>query len=101
MLLNIYIKSRFFALKEIDICNFADEANPYVCNSSLKSLFEKLKHNFELAFAMFKMNYMKLNTDSCHLLASANKNEYMWAKYDQNIVWENNKIIIWNFLELQ
>ena len=101
MLLNIYIKSTFFALKEIDICNFTDDTNPYVCNSSLKSLFEKLKHNCELAFAMFKMGYMKLNTDSCHLLVSANKNEYMWTKFDQNVVCENNKIIMWNFLELQ
>ena len=44
---------------------------------------------------------MKLNTDSCHLLVLGNKNEYMWAKLGQDIVWENNKIMMWNFLELQ
>ena len=36
------------------------------------------------------MHYMKLNTDKCHLLISRNKNEYMWAKLDQDIVWESN-----------
>ena len=31
------------------------------------------------------MNYMKLNTDKCHLLISGNKNEQMWAKLDRDI----------------
>ena len=36
------------------------------------------------------MNYMKPNTDKCHLLISGNKNEYMLAKLNQDIVWESN-----------
>ena len=76
----------FFALNEIDICNFADDTTPYVCDSNLKSVLEKLEHNSKLAFAWFEMNYMKLNTNKCHLLISGNKNEYMWAQLDQDIV---------------
>ena len=38
------------------------------------------------------MNYMKLNTDKCHFLISGNENEYIWAKLDQDIVWENNNV---------
>ena len=38
------------------------------------------------------MNYMKLNTDKCHLLISGNKNEQMWAKLDRDIVWESNDV---------
>ena len=53
---------------------------------------EKLEHNSELAIAWFEMNYMKLNTDKCHLLISGNKNEYMWAKLDEDIVWESNDV---------
>ena len=33
---------------------------------------------------------MKLNIDKCNLLISGNKNEYMWAKLGQGIVWESN-----------
>ena len=77
MLFNIYINDMFFALNEIDICNFADDTTPYVCDSNLKSVLEKLEHNSELAIAWFEMNYMKLNTDKCHLSISGNKNEYM------------------------
>ena len=36
------------------------------------------------------MNYMKLNTDKCHLLIPGNKNEQMRAKFDRDIVWESN-----------
>ena len=51
ILFNIYINDMFFALNEIDICNFADDTTPYVCDSNLKSVLEKLEHNSELAIA--------------------------------------------------
>ena len=38
------------------------------------------------------MNYMKLNTNKCHLLIPANKNEQMWAKLDRDIVWKSNNV---------
>ena len=57
MLFNIYINDTFFAWKGIDLCNFTDGAG-----------LETLDPNSELAIAWFAMNYMKLNTDKCHLL---------------------------------
>ena len=92
MLFSIYIDDIFFAWNEIDICNFADDTTPYACNSNLKSVLEKLEHNSELAFTWFKINYMKLNTDKCHLLISGNENEYIWAKLDQDIIWASNDL---------
>ena len=38
------------------------------------------------------MDYIKLNTDKCHLLVSGNKNGQMWAKLDGDIVWESNNV---------
>ena len=75
ILFNIYINDIFFALKRVDICNFADDTTPYVCDSNLKPALEMLEHNSELAIAWFEMNYMKLDTDKCHLSISGNKNE--------------------------
>ena len=92
MLFNIYINDMFFALNQTDICNFADDTTPYVCDSNLKSALEKLEHNSDIAIAWFEMNYKKLNTDKCHLLISGNKNEYIWAKLDEDIVWESNDV---------
>ena len=57
-----------FALKGIDTCNFADNTTPYAYDSDLKSVLETLEYNFELAIAGSEMNYIKLNTDKCHLL---------------------------------
>ena len=81
-----------FALKGVDICNFADDTTSYVCDSNLKTELETLEHNSEPAIAWFEMNCMKLNTDKCHLLISGNKNEQMWAKLDRDIVWESNDV---------
>ena len=89
---NIYINDIFFALKGVDICKFADDTTPYVWNSNLKSVLKTLEHNSELSIAWFEMNYMKLNTDKCHLLISGNKNEQMWSKLDRDIVWESNHV---------
>ena len=69
------------------MCNFADDKTPY---SNLKPVLETLEHNSEQAIAWFEMNYMKLNTDKCHLLMSGNKKEQMWAKLDRDIIWESN-----------
>ena len=38
MLFSIYINDMFFALNEIDICNFADDTTSYVCDSNFKSV---------------------------------------------------------------
>ena len=51
ILFNIYINDIFFALNEIDICNFADDTTPYVSDSNLGSILEKLEQNSELAIA--------------------------------------------------
>ena len=59
----------------------------------MNSVLEKLEDNAELAIAWFEINYMKRNTDKCHLLISANKNEYMWAKLDEDIFWESNDVV--------
>ena len=89
---NIYINDIFFALKGVDICNFADDTTPYVCSSNLKTVLETLEDNSKLAIAWLETNYMKLNTDKGHLLISDNKNEQMWAKLDRDIFWESNNV---------
>ena len=81
-----------FALKGVNICNFADDTTLYVCNSNLKSVLETLGHNPELAIVWFEMNYMKVNTNKCHLIIPGKKNEQMWAKLYRDIVWESNDV---------
>ena len=79
-------------MNETGICNLKDDAAPYNCDSNLKLVLGKLEHNSELAIAWFEMNYMKLSTAKYHLLISENKNEYKFAKLDQDIVWKSNNL---------
>ena len=86
----IYINDIFFALKGIS--KFPDNTTPYLKDSKLKSVLETLEQNSELAVAWFEMNYIKLNSDKCHLLISGNKNDLMWPKLNRHIVWESNDV---------
>ena len=66
LLFNIYLNDLFFLLG--DICNFADDTTPNVCDMELKVVLDKLENCSELAIAWFKSNYMKLNEEKCELL---------------------------------
>ena len=37
LLFNIYLNDSFFALKDIEFCNFADDITPFVCDLDLKT----------------------------------------------------------------
>ena len=52
---------------------------PHACDVSLDELLMYLEHDFALAVCCFESNYMKLNTDKCHLIISGNKDESFWA----------------------
>ena len=70
LLFNIYLNDLFFLLKDVDICNFADDTTPFVCELDLEVAKGKLENNSAIALAWFNCNYMKLNSDKCHLIFS-------------------------------
>ena len=43
LLFNIYLNDLFFALKEIDVCNFADKTTPFVCDMDLNIVMKKIQ----------------------------------------------------------
>ena len=52
----------------------------------------KLEHDSESAICWFESNYMKLNTDKCHLLIPVNKYEHIWAKLGEELIWEETSV---------
>ena len=92
ILFNIYINDLFFLLKDTDVCNFADDTTPYVCDESLENVLTKLEHDSLLAITWFENNYMKMNAEKCHLLISGNKHEHIWAKIGEHKIWEESKV---------
>ena len=91
-LFNIYINDLFFLFSEIDICNFADDTIRFVCEISVEKVITKLKYNLNIAISWFESNYMKINSDKCHLLIGRNKYEHMRAQIGENKIWESNNV---------
>ena len=65
LLFNIHLNDLFFFLKDVDICNFADDTITYISDESLENVPKSLEKNSVLAIRWFENNYMKLNTDKC------------------------------------
>ena len=69
----------FFALQDIEVCNFAEDKTPFVCDLDLSTTLNKPEKNSATAVTWFETNYINLNSDKCHLLVSGSplrKNVY-------------------------
>ena len=78
-----------FYFSTCDICNFADDTKPYVYNSSLEYVLEKLEEYWTLAKEWFEINEMKVNSEKCYLFLSSNKIEQMWVRIRDDMIEEN------------
>ena len=68
----------FFVLKDVEVCNFADDTTPFVCDLELNTALNKLEENSAIALTWFEINCMKLNSDKCHILVSGHHYEEMF-----------------------
>ena len=93
LLFNIYLNDLFYFLS-CHVCNFADDTTPYVCNKNLEFVLLKLEEQYNIAINWFENNYMKMNSDKCHLLISGNKYEIFRPK---SLMIEFGKIKLLNF----
>ena len=90
ILFNIYINDLFFTMNECEVCNYASDTTPFAFDESLENVVSKLEHDSEIAICWFESNYMKLNTDKCHLLIAGNKYEQIWVNLGEKKVWESS-----------
>ena len=73
LLFNIYLNDLFWIGEYTEVCNLADDTTFYSSNVDLSELLRQLEHDSYLAIEWFESNYMKLNTDKCHLLLAGRK----------------------------
>ena len=88
---NIYLNDLFFFFSNTSVCNLAFDTTPYVCDTDLPSLSQKLESDTISAITWFDANYMKLNQSKCHFLFAGNTPEYQWSKVGEEIIWESNQ----------
>ena len=91
ILFNIYINDLFWNNVYTDVCNFADDTTFYACDLSLESVLQRLEHDSLIAIEWFDNNYMKLNSDKCHLLISGFKHQWHWSQLGESKIWESTQ----------
>ena len=91
-LLNIYLNGLVFALKDIEVCNCADDITPFDFDLDFNTTLFKLEENLAIALTRFETNTMKLNSDKLHLLISGNYFEKMFINFGSNRIWENKNV---------
>ena len=74
LLFNIYLNDLFFFL-DCNVCNFAEDTTSFICNKNLDLVLNELERNSSIAIDWFQNNYMKMNSDKCHLLLPDHKFE--------------------------
>ena len=91
LLFNIHLNDLFFFL-DCNICNFADDTTPFICNKNLDFVLNELERNSNIAIDWFQNNYMEMNSDKSHLLVAGHKFEQIWAKIGTDLIWESNSV---------
>ena len=91
ILFNIYLIHLFHFLS-CDICNFADDTTPYVCDKNLAFALANLEENSNIAMKWFENDYTNMNSDKCHLFISGNKFEHSWANICNDRKWESRTV---------
>ena len=81
----------FWLNDNTDVCNYADDTTPHVCDIDIQNLIRKLEHDCLLVIDWFDSNYMKLNRDKCHFLLAGFKNEQFFANVGDAQIWESKE----------
>ena len=89
ILFNIYLNDLFYVL-HYDICNFADDTTPYVCDKNLTFAMQQLEQQSNIALKWFEDNNVKINSGKCRTMTS--KHENMWAKIGDDQIWESRTV---------
>ena len=82
----------FFALKDTKVYNFAHDTTSFVCDLNLNTTLNKFDEKSAIDLTLFERNYMKLNSDKCHLFLSGHHYEEMFINIGNNRIWESQNV---------
>ena len=61
-------------------------------SNELELRLNELERNRNITIDWFQNNYVKMNSDKCHLLVAGHKFERIWAKIGTDLIWESNSV---------
>ena len=84
---NIYINDLLLSIQDTDICNYADDTTIYACDDNLDNVIARLENDSSIIIQWFANNFMKLNTDKCHLLIlGRNSNQHITVNVGDSVI---------------
>ena len=92
LIFNIYLNDLFFALKDIEVCNFPDDTTLFTYEPDLNTTLNKRKENSAITVTWFQTNNMKLNSNRCDPLFSGHHYEEMFINISNNRIWESKNV---------
>ena len=91
MFFNIYINDLLLSIQDTDICNYADDTTIYTCDKNLDSVIARLENDSNAIIQWFADNFMKMNTDKCHLMVLGRNSNQRVTVNVGNSVTENTE----------
>lgn len=76
----------FFFLKDVEICDFADDTTIYICEKKFTECFKITWRNLYNRKYWFESGYMKLNIEKGHLIVSGYKDIELWKNIGKNLI---------------
>ena len=84
---NIFINDLLLSIQNADICNYADDTTVYACDNNLDNVIARLENDSNIITQWFADNFMKLNTDKCHLLMLCrNSNQQITVNVGDSVI---------------
>ena len=69
LLFNVYLNDLLYAVRNTEICYFADDTTPHSSGFDLKVVMIDVEHDCSLVVEWFRDKYLTINADKCHLHA--------------------------------
>ena len=87
LLFNIYINDLLLSIEDTDIYNYADDTTIFACDKNLGSVIARLENDSSRIIQWFTDNFMKLNTDKCHLMVlGRNSNKKVTVNVGNSVI---------------
>ena len=75
------------SIEDTDICNYADDTTIFACDKNLGSVIARLENDSSRIIQWFADNFMKLNTDKCHLMVlGRNSNKKVTVNVGNSVI---------------
>ena len=91
LLFNLYINDLLMFVRDVDICNYADDTTLYVSDTDTINILNKLESSIPAVAGWFQDNYMRLNREKCHFMVFGDKNSDLTIQIETTQIAESKE----------